>query len=130
MKLKCALILLVILFSCNSNKVKEPALLLEKSTMENIMYDIAILQGIEGNQPHKLIENNINPSDYIYQKYKIDSLTYFENQRFYSSQVKEYNDMTAAVFIRLVAKKTEIDTIVKNMPVKKIKSRVKTQRNR
>jgi hypothetical protein len=47
------------LFACSENPVKPPKKLLDEKTMENILYDIAILQAANSNAPEILQANKI-----------------------------------------------------------------------
>ena len=92
---------LVLVVSCSRNPVPKPDQLLDEETMENIMYDVAVLQGASANAPEQLIEKNINPKDYIYKKYKIDSATFHQNNRYYAADVRNYKFMYKRVLERI-----------------------------
>jgi hypothetical protein len=47
--------------------------------------------------PLRLSEEQINSSTYIYKKYAIDSLTFYQNQRYYAADVKQYKKMYQAL---------------------------------
>ena len=86
MKRVAVCISLIILFaSCTvKNEIKKPEKLIEKDVMENILYDLALLQALKGYSPQELQKNHVNPKSYIYQKYKIDSIQFVENNKYYS----------------------------------------------
>ena len=77
-------------FACNENPVKLPKKLLDEATMENILYDVAILQA-----------NKIDAKNYIYKKYKIDSTTYHQNNRYYAAEVDNYKHLHKRILARL-----------------------------
>ena len=85
--MKQVLFLFISLFviSCSKNPVPKPDNLLDEEVMVDIIYDISILQATDGSMPQKLIENDIKMDQYIFEKYKIDSITYSQNQRYYAS---------------------------------------------
>lgn len=89
------------LFACSENPVKPPKKLLDEKTMENILYDIAILQAANSNAPEILQANKIEAKDYIYKKYKIDSATYHQNNRYYAAEVNNYKHMHKRILERL-----------------------------
>jgi hypothetical protein len=89
------------LFACNENPVKPPKKLLDEATMENILYDAAILQAVKLNSPDILQANKIDAKNYIYKKYKIDSTTYRQNNRYYASDVNKYKEMQKRILARL-----------------------------
>jgi hypothetical protein len=88
-------------FACNENPVKPPKKLLDEKTMENILYDIAILQAANSNAPEILQANKIEAKNFIYKKYKIDSATYHQNNRYYASEVNNYKHMHNRILTRL-----------------------------
>ena len=69
----------VVLVSCSKNPVPKPDNLLDEEVMTDILFDISILQATEGAMPDKLTSEKINIETYIYEKYKIDSITYYQN---------------------------------------------------
>ena len=113
MKRLLFLIATITLVSCsNKVEVKEPEKLIEKETMENILYDLALLQALKGHSPQELAKNEIDPKTYVYQKYKIDSLQFVENNRYYSANIESYMQMFDRVIERLEKEKKKIKTIV------------------
>lgn len=105
--MKKGLIVLIVIFvvGCSKNPVPKPENFLDEETMENIMYDVAILQGASANAPEQLIEKNINPKEFIYKKYKIDSVTFHQNNRYYAADVKKYKFMYKRVLERIQSHK-------------------------
>ena len=88
-------------FACSENPVKRPKILLDEATMENILYDVAVLQAAKINAPDILQANKIEAKDYIYKKYKIDSTTYHQNNRYYAAEVNNYKHMHNRILARL-----------------------------
>ena len=89
------------IFACSENHVKKPKVLLDEETMENILFDVAVLQAAKANSPEVLQANNIDSKDYIYKKYKIDSATYHQNNRYYAGDVRKHKHMHKRVLTRL-----------------------------
>lgn len=99
------LLIIIICFSCNNAIEKKPKNLLDRETMTNIFYDLAILESTQGFLPKILSENQITPNKFIYQKYKIDSLDFVQNNRYYASDVELYKRIYDDVHKKLTAKK-------------------------
>ena len=101
--MKQVLFLFVSLFvlSCSKNPVPKPDNLLDEEVMVNIIYDISILQATDGSMSYKLTEHNIKMNQYIFEKYKIDSITYRENQRYYAANARAYKKIYKKVIERL-----------------------------
>lgn len=113
-KIIVLLSILIMASACsNKNEVPKPEKPIEPAVMENILYDLALLQALKSYSPEKLEENKINTKTYIYQKYKIDSAQFAENNRYLASNIEEYKALFEKVTARLEKRKAEIDTILK-----------------
>lgn len=107
------LIVLVVLASCKDEVVKQPNPLIAKEEMVNIMYDLSLLEAIKYQNLNTLEAHKIDPSDYIYKKYKIDSLQFVQNNKYYASNYKEYKDMFDQISKRLEQNKKAVDSLIK-----------------
>lgn len=87
--------------SCSKNPVPKPDNLLDEKTMVDILYDVSLLQAIEGSMPNKLMEHNIEMDQYIFKKYKIDSVTYRQNQMYYAGDARKFKKIYKKVLERL-----------------------------
>ena len=105
----------------NKNEIPKPSKPIDKETMENILYDLALLQALRNYNPEKLTENGINAKTYIFKKYKIDSLQLHENNKYFAADVEEYKLMFENVSNRLLAEKKIADAILKKEEAKKSK---------
>ncbi len=113
MKNFVSFIILIILVSCSDKPVQKPDNLLSKEEMENIIYDISILQAAEVFKPEILVKNNIKIKNYIYKKYTIDSAIFFQNYRYYAADIKAFKKIYKNVNNRIESHKNEIDTLLK-----------------
>ena len=95
------LLFIVTAISCSKNPVKKPERLLEEEVMVDIIYDVSLLQAIEGAYPNKLIEQNIKPNQFIFEKYQIDSVMYKENQLYFAADSRVYKRIYKKVSERL-----------------------------
>lgn len=107
----------VFIISCSNNPVPKPDNLLDDEVMTDILFDIAILQAADGSMTYRLAENNIKVNTFIYEKYKIDSATYYQNQKYYAADTRKYKKMYQEVLVRLdeikSSSETKNDSIVK-----------------
>ncbi|MBC5835107.1 DUF4296 domain-containing protein [Flavobacterium sp. F372] len=101
MKKVIYLCVVLTIFACSENPVKKPKVLLDEETMENILFDVAVLQATKANSPEVLQTNNIDSKDFIYKKYKIDSATYHQNNRYYAGDVRKHKHMHKRILARL-----------------------------
>ncbi len=94
-------IIVFMLFNCNNNPVPKPKNLLDEDTMENILLDLAILQAGNINAPLELKNRNIEPMDFICKKYKIDTLTFNQNNKYYAGNIRKYKHMQKRIIERI-----------------------------
>jgi len=109
MKQMLFLFVSLMVLSCSKNPAPEPDNLLDEEVMVGIIYDISILQAIDGSMPYKLTEYNVETDQYIFDKYKIDSTTYKQNQRYYAANPKKYKKIYKKVIERLNQEKAKMD---------------------
>lgn len=125
-KIFCFFIGALLLFSCQQNAIDKPDNLIDEDTMEDIIYDLAILDAIRQSDPASLEKKNITASTYVYDKYDIDSLQFVNSNHYYASDVHNYLKIYKRVEERLGTEKTKVDTIIaqkknKKLEVKKTK---------
>ncbi|MGV7106222.1 DUF4296 domain-containing protein [Flavobacterium sp. U410] len=98
---KILIFLVFSLVACNSNPVAEPDHLLKEEEMVDILYDLAILQASESHSSIKLRQKGVEVQSFIFDKYKIDSTTFYQNQRYYASNVRKYKKIYQQVLDRI-----------------------------
>lgn len=113
MKKSISLLAILALLGCKEDLVKKPDLLIEKSKMMDIMYDLALLEAIKYQNPAVLDSNQIRPKQFIYKKYKIDSLQLAQNNRYYAADYKSYKAMFESVVKRIESEKKRANAIIK-----------------
>ena len=91
-------LLIIFLFLGCSDKV--PDNLISKEKMENIIFDIMILNESSGFDLK--IDNNLLSDELIYKKNNIDSLQFFESELSYSKNPREHYEIYAKVKIRIL----------------------------
>ena len=107
-------ILISLILSCKEEVVKKPENLIEKEIMVDVMYDLALFEAIKYQSPNALQAHKINPDEYIYKKYKIDSAQFVQSNMYYASDYKEYKKMYDQINSRLVKKKSLLEEAIKN----------------
>ena len=113
MKKRISLLAVLTLLGCKDDLVKKPDVLIEKSKMMDIMYDMALLEAIKYQNPTVLDSNQIRPKQYIYKKYKIDSLQLAQNNVYYAADYKSYKIMFEEVVKRIANEKKRANAAVK-----------------
>lgn len=112
---KIAILFLIfsVFASCQKSAIEKPDKLIEEDVMVNIIYDLAILEAIKSQNLTPLETHSINPNDYIYKKYKIDSLQFAKNDKYYASNIKKYKSIYDRVNKRMEEKLAVTDTTKK-----------------
>ncbi len=121
------LAILTLFFSCKEDVVKKPKRLIEKDVMVDIMYDISILDAIRYQNPSSIDSFKINAKDFIFKKYKVDSLQFVNSNIYYSSDYEDYKIMFDQVVKRIDNQKTVADSLIK-LEEKKLKKVKKIKR--
>lgn len=106
-------LVVVILAGCQKELVKEPKRLIDKEKMVDIIYDLSLLDGIKVQDPTLIDSLKISPNQYVYKKYKIDSVQFAQSNIYYAADSKEYEKMYNQVKARLEKNKVEITAAVK-----------------
>ena len=118
-KLLLLLIVLVGFMSCKEEVVHKPDNLIARDKMIDVMYDLSILDAIKYQNPASIDTFKINPSQYIFKKYKIDSLQFAQSNIYYASNYVDYKEMYDELIERIEIKKTLLDSLVKKEDKKK-----------
>ncbi|WP_298221983.1 DUF4296 domain-containing protein [Flavobacterium sp.] len=100
-KIVAVLILIMSLASCNHNAVEKPDKLIDEDVMVDILYDLSIMEAVKSQNPYAPQNESMNPKDFIFRKYKIDSLQFTESNRYYIAQIEEYKKMYDKVAERI-----------------------------
>lgn len=73
------------LLSCAEELIKKPEELISEDQMVEILKEMALLNAAKGTNVMKLEENGIDPTTFIFDKFKIDSAQFVDNDRYYAS---------------------------------------------
>lgn len=113
MKKRISLLAILALIGCKEDLIKKPDLLIERSKMMDIMYDMALLEAVKYQNPAVLDSNQIRPKQFIYKKYKIDSLQLAQNNVYYAADYKSYKIMFEEVVKRIANEKKRANAAIK-----------------
>ena len=95
--MKKYLLIIFLFIGCSDNV---PDNLINKEKMENIIFDIMILNASSGFDLK--IDNNLLSDELIYKKHNIDSLQFFESELYYSKNPRDHYEIYAKVKIRIL----------------------------
>ena len=95
--MKKYLLIIFLFIGCSDNV---PDNLISKEKMENIIFDIMILNAASGFDLK--IDKNLLSDELIYKKHNIDSLQFFESELYYSKNPRDHYEIYAKVKIRIL----------------------------
>ncbi|NQY28140.1 MAG: DUF4296 domain-containing protein [Flavobacteriaceae bacterium] len=110
------LVLLLVTVSCDKSfKAPEPDNLIDQPVMEEILYDISLLKAAKSKSYKILKDNNVQADVYIYEKYKIDSITLRQNIEYYATfSFKKAKGIEERIKLRFDAEKAQIEKIIQD----------------
>lgn len=121
MNMKKAIVIFLVFFTvlgCNNSGIEKPDNLISEDTMVDVLYDLSLLEGIRAVSYNSFKQRGINPSKYIYAKYKIDSLQFVKSDRYYASDIEVYSKIYDKVADRIDKRKKANDSLMKIEPEK------------
>jgi len=107
------ILVLFLSVSCKKELVKEPAKLIAKEKMIDIIYDLSLLDAIKYQQPLSLDSVESNPKKFIFKKYKVDSLQFAQSNIYYAADYDNYKEMFDEINARLDKEKKIIEKKIK-----------------
>lgn len=99
-KIIVAVCCLFSIIGCNNNPVEKPDNLIPKDKMIDILYDISLMEAIK-NQNIQGGLSSKTTNDFIYKKYKVDSIQFVKSNKYYVSNIEEYKKMFEKIKARL-----------------------------
>jgi hypothetical protein len=100
MKNIALIFLLVFSVACNNNTLEKPKNLIEEEKMIVIIYSISLLDAMKNQGIPSQAKYPTN-TELLKSKFKIDSLTFAQNSKYYASDYKRYKRMYEEVKKRL-----------------------------
>lgn len=117
---------MLILGCVDSDRPSKPDNLIPKETMSDILYDVFLLNAAKGINKRILEQNGVFPREYVYQKYKIDSLQFAKSNAYYSYDTKTYEGIMQRVKQKIEYQKKKNDSI--NMREEKARDSIKAKK--
>jgi len=125
----CIVIILALFLSvsCKKELVKQPAKLIEKEKMIDIMYDLSLLDAMKYQNPIPLDSVETDPVKFILRKFKVDSLQFAQSNMYYATDYEAYKEMFDEVSKRLAVNQRATDSIMKIEDKKAAKEKKKKE---
>lgn len=103
------LLMMLGLIACNHQPVSKPKNLIPEKQMVEILYDMSLLDAIRTQAPYSPGKPTVNTREFIYKKYKVDSVQLVQSNRYYISQIEVYKKMYDQVNERLTKEKAAVE---------------------
>ena len=104
----------LLVVSCEkSTKIKKPDNLISKDKMEDILYDLYIINASKAVNRKLLEEEGVRPEEYILTKYNIDSTQFSKSNTYYAHNTSIYQEIVDKVKARLEKEKETFEEIRK-----------------
>ncbi len=126
MKLLKYILVLLLIVSCKNNTVEKPTKpekLIPKGKMIDVLYDMAIITAAKGPYKRALQKNGLQPKEYIFEKYNIDSVQFAISNEYYAYNVDVYKDIYEALNNRLNSEKNQYQAVLDS--IKKVEDSIK-----
>ena len=95
------LLILFVAVGCESS-YKKPDNLIDKKQIENIIFDILILNSINANS--LMTEGEIISDEFVFQRYSVDSVQFYESEMYYSKMPRVHSQIYSNVKKRILKK--------------------------
>ena len=108
MKKGALVLILILLISCVERLIEKPENLITEDKMTDILFDLSLLVATKNTNKEILKDNNIDIMEYLYSKYKIDSVQFVQSDFYYASIPAVYESIYEEVETRLDDRKKEL----------------------
>lgn len=106
------LLFFFVLMSCQDIERKpKPDDLIAEDKMVDVLVDISLFHGARSYNKALLKEKGIQPYNYLWEKYKIDSTRFLESNNYYSDHPKQYEKIYEQVKIKLESLQVKYDSL-------------------
>lgn len=120
MKLFLVIVCLILFVSCEPRfGPDKPKNLISKAKMEEVLYDMFVINSAKGVDRKLFEKKKINPEYYILKKHNIDSTLFAQSIDYYAYDIKGYSTLLENINERITKEKNELDAIIKKEDAKK-----------
>ena len=107
------MLLLVLTVSCKKETVEKPEDLIAPAKMEDILYELAVLNSAKGFSTTRFKQKSSLHETYIYEKYDVDSTRFANSSIYYATEPETYIVIYKNVEARLEAIKKQFEATEK-----------------
>lgn len=108
-------IVLLILVLCTSvackdrNAVEKPKKIIEEVQMEDMLYDLTLLQSIYSVASYDLQNKRIDGYAFLKNKYGVDSATFVQNHKYYAGEPENFQKIQRRIVERIEAERATLE---------------------
>lgn len=105
-------IIIIYLFSCSNKSAKKPDNLISLETMEEVIYDVYMLNAIKISNKKLLQNEEVSFEKEIFEKYNIDSLQFAKSNDFYAADFETYKALIERIKKRMDSNKKALEQLI------------------
>ena len=102
----------IYLFSCSNKSAKKPDKLIPLKTMEEVIYDVYMLNAIKISNKKLLQNEEVSFEKEIFEKYNIDSLQFAKSNDFYAADFETYKALIERIKKRMDLNKKALEQLI------------------
>jgi len=107
------MLILILTVSCKKETVEKPEDLIAPAKMEDILYELAVLNSAKGFSTTKFKQKSPLHETYIYEKYDVDSTRFANSSIYYATEPETYIAIYKNVEARLEETKKQFEATEK-----------------
>ena len=105
-------VLIIYLLSCSNKSAKKPDNLISLETMEEVIYDVYMLNAIKISNKKLLQNEEVSFEKEIFEKYNIDSLQFVKSNDFYAADFETYKALIERIKKRMDSNKKTLEQLI------------------
>lgn len=114
MRIFCLIFSVFVLVSCNRDNYKAPKDLISEDQMIDVLYELMIMNAAKGVNKKVLEQYIESPSNYIFNKFNIDSLQFVNSNSYYAKNNEVYGSIYLRLKQKLESDKKAIQLLIKD----------------
>ena len=103
---------IIFLVSCSNKSAKKPDNLISLETMEEVIYDVYMLNAIKISNKKLLQNEDVSFEKEIFEKYNIDSLQFAKSNDFYAADFETYKALIERIKKRMDLNKKALEQLI------------------
>lgn len=111
-KILSIFVLLTLFASCQDvEKMEKPKDLISSDKMVDVLVEVSLLQAARNYNKNMLEEKGVDPQNYIWDKYDIDSLQFAQSSQFYAENYRQYEQIYSRAKEQLEGYRVHYDSL-------------------